>query len=71
MPIYEYRCNCCERSFEKLVRLNTPTEEIECPYCEARECERLLSLFSSSSAGDGSSGGSFGSSSGCGGSGFS
>ncbi len=41
MPIYEYRCAECGRSFELLVRSGT---EIACPACHSRTVERLMSL---------------------------
>ena len=56
MPIYEYRCRTCGESFEKLVRMSTAIESIECPSCGERQAERLLSTFASSS---GDSAGSF------------
>ena len=45
MPIYEYRCGGCERTFEELVR--SSSEEIACPACASRDVKRLLSVFSS------------------------
>jgi putative FmdB family regulatory protein len=45
LPIYEYRCGACERTFEELVR--SSSEEIACPACASREVKRLLSVFSS------------------------
>ncbi len=46
MPIYEYHCRHCGKSFEDLVRLGTPDEQIECPHCHQRRAHRLLSVFS-------------------------
>jgi putative FmdB family regulatory protein len=47
MPLYEYTCRGCGHEFEALVRdSNTPA----CPSCQSPEVERLLSLFSVSSA---------------------
>ena len=43
MPIYEYRCEDCEKPFEKLVRAFR--EEVSCPACGSGEVERLLSTF--------------------------
>ena len=40
MPIYEYKCQSCGHQFEKIVRLN---ESPECPACESKELEKLLS----------------------------
>lgn len=51
MPIYEYRCQNCEERFEKLVRMSTPVEEIECPHCQERQAQRLMSTFSGRSGG--------------------
>jgi putative FmdB family regulatory protein len=45
MPIYEYRCEACDRTFEELVR--SSSEEIACPSCASRDVKRLLSVFSS------------------------
>ncbi len=43
MPIFEYLCRGCSRTFESLVRRD---EEVRCPYCGSTELERLLSTFS-------------------------
>ena len=42
MPLYEYRCESCEHTFELLVRENT---ERRCPSCQGTELERQLSVF--------------------------
>ncbi len=41
MPLYEFRCNACEREFERLVRLNAANPE--CPSCSSADTSRLLS----------------------------
>jgi len=48
MPIYEYRCKSCGRSYSELVRMGTRPEEVRCPHCEAYQSERLFSAFSTS-----------------------
>lgn len=45
MPTYEYRCRACNKKFEKLVRLSTKTEDVECPACGQRKAEKTVSLF--------------------------
>lgn len=45
MPIYEYRCGACAESFERLVRLGTPTSSITCPECGEKRAERKVSGF--------------------------
>lgn len=45
MPIYEYNCRHCHKSFEELVL--SAHEAIACPECASSEVERKLSVFSS------------------------
>jgi putative FmdB family regulatory protein len=47
MPIYEYRCDQCGRTFEKLRKMQDADREVQCPHCDAGEVERLLSSFAS------------------------
>ena len=74
MPIYEYHCTDCDRSFESFVRPGG--QETQCPACHGGNIARELSVFasarSSSAAapmdgGGGSSGGSMGGGGCCGG----
>ena len=46
MPIYEYQCRACGRSFEMLVR---NSERPACPACHSLDIERLISSFGVSS----------------------
>ena len=41
MPIYEYSCEACGHQFETLV---LGKADPECPSCQGRDLERLLSL---------------------------
>ncbi len=45
MPIYEYRCEKCGRQFERIRRAQDADAEIECPFCESEDVERVLSSF--------------------------
>jgi len=64
MPIFEYRCGDCGKTFEFLQRgKDTP----ECPACGSRDLKKLLSRFSSrvqGGTGGGNGGGTCGSCSG-------
>ncbi len=42
MPIYEYVCKECNRSFEALV---IGSREPECPHCHSRQLEQQISSF--------------------------
>ncbi len=44
MPIYEFVCRACDRTFETLVRLGREGEVV-CPSCGGREIRKLLSSF--------------------------
>lgn len=54
MPLYEYRCRHCDRTFEELRRLSEADLPAECPQCEGTETERLLSAFATSAGTTGS-----------------
>ncbi len=43
MPIYEYRCVECDRSFEAFVRGGH--DEAECPQCHGSHLTREMSTF--------------------------
>jgi len=49
MPIYEYRCASCDRSFEAFVRSG---DAAECPHCHGSKLTRELSTFAARSNGD-------------------
>jgi len=48
MPLYEYACRDCGKSFEILVR---GAEKPVCPHCESRKLDKLLSVVSGHVAG--------------------
>ncbi len=48
MPIYEYHCRACGRTFSALVSSSrTQAEEIECPECREHQAEKRLSMRTS------------------------
>jgi putative FmdB family regulatory protein len=50
MPIYEYRCADCDRSFEAFVRPHDGGAE--CPHCHSAKLTRELSTFAARTNGD-------------------
>jgi putative FmdB family regulatory protein len=68
MPIYEYECNQCGESFEKMVRFSEADLIPVCPKCSGKDTHKKISLavsfgatglgtISSSGSSCGSSGG--------------
>ena len=47
MPIYEFSCSTCDRSFEELVRSAEATNEVVCPKCASQHVKRKISLLAS------------------------
>jgi len=45
MPIYEFRCNKCDMTFEELCFNQKDTEKVTCPECNNKQVERLMSAF--------------------------
>jgi putative FmdB family regulatory protein len=45
MPIYEYRCRKCQKSFEQLIL--SSQDKAACPQCDSTKVERLVSVFNS------------------------
>ena len=45
MPIYEYRCANCDRSFEAFVRPSDTSAQ--CPHCNGSKLTREMSTFAS------------------------
>jgi putative FmdB family regulatory protein len=43
MPIYEYTCSPCGRSFEELVLRRSDETEVTCPACKSTEVSRIMS----------------------------
>ncbi len=60
MPIYEYRCKDCGKTFEKLVFSSSQSENVECEHCKSKNTEKLVSAISSAGFSSGSTGGSCG-----------
>ncbi len=45
MPLYEYRCEKCEHTFEDLVPLEDRDNGSACPKCSSKQVRRLVSAF--------------------------
>jgi len=56
MPLYEYQCRDCGKSFELLRRMKEADSGVKCPACDSDEIERRLSTFATRGCGASSSG---------------
>ncbi len=45
MPIYEYRCRNCQYLFWKVLKVSAREETLDCPECQSRDLEKLISHF--------------------------
>lgn len=52
MPLYEYECEKCGRSFEVRQSLGKDGTDLECPSCGNRGPRRVISSFNCSGSGD-------------------
>jgi putative FmdB family regulatory protein len=48
MPIFEFRCEKCKKTFETLVFGN---QAVSCPKCKSKKVKKLMSAFSHASEG--------------------
>jgi len=53
LPLYEYRCEACERILEVLQRVGAGPEGLACPGCGATRLSREASGFATSGSGRG------------------
>lgn len=55
MPIYEYACAPCGKSFEELVIRKSDEDEVRCPSCGGRDVARQMSRPAAARTGGASS----------------
>ncbi|MDN5279179.1 MAG: hypothetical protein PWR01_3144 [Clostridiales bacterium] len=48
MPIYEFLCRDCGKTFDKLCSLKDNLEEVTCKHCSAKNVVKKMSSFSTS-----------------------
>lgn len=51
MPLFEFECSECNKSFEDLVRNNTDTSDVMCPFCTSQKTRKKISTFAARVAG--------------------
>lgn len=45
MPLYEYRCETCGQTFEKMVAFSQANGSPECPHCHGSQTRKQISTF--------------------------
>lgn len=50
MPIYEFKCDDCNQTFESLVLIASAVDTIRCKHCNSANIKKILSAISSQSA---------------------
>ncbi len=53
MPLFEFTCATCGKTFEELVGSSLDTAGLTCPACGSEDVEKLFSTFSSSGPSEG------------------
>lgn len=51
MPLYDYQCRNCGKTFEQLRRMEDADAKTRCPECHSEDVERRLSTFATSGCG--------------------
>jgi putative FmdB family regulatory protein len=52
MPIYEFKCNDCDKTFESLVLIASAVDGISCKHCHSANIKKNLSAPSGKPAKD-------------------
>jgi len=45
MPVYDYVCNDCHKSFELVLTLKEHDDQIVCPKCGSKNVEQEMAAF--------------------------
>ncbi len=46
MPLFEYRCEKCEKRFERLLKHDERENPQSCPECDSKNCKKMISQTS-------------------------
>jgi putative FmdB family regulatory protein len=45
MPIYEFECTKCTHAYERVMKIDEPYDDLECPSCGATKPKKLVTAF--------------------------
>ena len=60
MPMYEFTCQDCHKTFEELIFTASDEKDVSCPACHSTKVAKQLSAFSVGGSDSGYSGADFG-----------
>ncbi len=46
MPIYEFKCNGCNKKFETILTSSAKVSEVTCPECQSKNIKKTISASS-------------------------
>lgn len=58
MPIHEYSCAACRKTFEEILVRKSDEADVRCPRCKSPKVERLMSRPAAGRVGGGAGGAS-------------
>lgn len=50
MPVYEYECQSCRKTFEQYLKSAAAEGDVTCPECGAKRVSRIPSVFAARAA---------------------
>ena len=53
MPVYEFKCNKCNITFEEYFKSASEQKTLFCPSCRSEHVEKIFSVFGASGTGNG------------------
>jgi putative FmdB family regulatory protein len=45
MPVYDYLCNDCHKSFERVLTLREHDQKVKCPHCGSTNVQQEAAAF--------------------------
>ena len=45
MPVYDYVCHDCQKTFETVLTLNEHEHDVKCPHCGSKNVEQEATAF--------------------------
>ncbi|SNR87057.1 FmdB family zinc ribbon protein [Desulfurobacterium atlanticum] len=53
MPVYEFKCEDCQKEFEKFLISASKIDEVKCPFCDSKNVKKKISACGVKGSGEG------------------